>query len=243
MEERKVLHGSRWQSIGGDITHKVVKTTDNITPKVVKITDAVADEGTSDLLEPEQGEEEMADALNDDFLVDIPDIPMPDEDTKDVDLVKDEVDVAFKLAFIGVGQGGGRIAESFYKLGYRRVCCINTNSQDLSGIDIPLENKLVMDVGHGGAGKDPSKGEAAAKQYHEDIYDIMRRSFGRDFDRILVCIGSGGGTGSGACNHVIDTAHEIASSFKIEGEGKPPSVGVIVSMPKVTEGGKVNANA
>src|SRR5210317_1787617 len=31
--------------------------------------------------------------------------------------------------------------------------------------------------------------------------------------------------------------------MKIEAEGKPPAVGCIASMPKVTEGGKVNANA
>ena len=42
-------------------------------------------------------------------------------------------DVAFKMAFVGIGQGGGRIAETFYKQGYRRVVAINSAMEDLQG--------------------------------------------------------------------------------------------------------------
>lgn len=174
-------------------------------------------------------------------IVDIPDIPMPEGGVPDSEIVKEDLNVAFKLAFVGIGQGGSRIAESFWKLGYRRVCCINTNSQDLAGIAIPAANKLVMDIGHGGAGKDPEKGTAAAKKYWEDIYDLMRRSFGRQFDRIFVCVGGGGGTGSGGCLPVIEIAHELAAAMKLPLD--ITSVGAIVSLPKVAEGGKVNANS
>ena len=45
---------------------------------------------------------------------------------------------------------------------------------------------------------DMEKGEQAAKEFYEDVYDLMRRSFGNDFDRILVCVGAGGGTGGGS---------------------------------------------
>ena len=66
-------------------------------------------------------------------------IPPPQKDeTKKV--IEDEVDVAFNFAFLGAGQGGSRIAENFYKLGYRRTAVINTAQQDLNSID--LENKL-----------------------------------------------------------------------------------------------------
>jgi len=226
--KRRVLHGSHHQFI--EVDDEKIENDEKV------------QEGEQEMAKKNTGEE-VEITLDDGFLVDIPDIPMPEDDIEDKSKVEDEVEVAFKMAFIGIGQGGGRIAESFYKLGYRRICCINTNSQDLSGIDIPEENKLIMDVGHGGAGKDPAKGESAVKQYHEDVYDLMRRSFGSDIDRIMVCVGAGGGTGSGGCNHVIAIAHEMAASLKMEGEGKPPAVGVIVSLPKVTEGGKVNANA
>jgi len=173
----------------------------------------------------------------------VPNIPMP-ADVEEREVVHDECDVAFKFAFIGAGQAGARMVETFYKLGYRRVCAINTNSQDLTAINIPEENKLVMDIGEGGAGKEPEKGKQAVKQYYEDVYDLMKRSFGKDWERILICIGAGGGTGSGSVETLVDISHDIAESFKLEGgPGQPPVVGVLVSMPQSGEGQKVNYNA
>ena len=55
----------------------------------------------------------------------------------------------FKFGFIGAGQGGSRIAETFHDLGYRRIGVINTAQQDLNTIN--LKNKLC--IGEGGAGK------------------------------------------------------------------------------------------
>lgn len=223
-DKKQVLHGSRMQHVGEESD----EPTD---------TNPVSDIITSS----ETEENPMSDdIINDDFLMDI---PMPDEEAVESDIVEDEFDSAFKLAFVGCGQGGSRIAESFYKLGYRRVCCINTTDQDLKGIKIPEENKLIIGEGHGGAGKNPENGQTAAQGSYEDIYDLMRKSFGKEFDRIIVCVGSGGGTGTGSCETVIDIAIEIAKSFKVQAEDGKPAVGVIASMPKVTEGGKVNANA
>lgn len=173
-----------------------------------------------------------------DNLVSLPDIPIPETSEVDAEIVEDEMPVAFKFGFIGAGQAGSRIAYSLYKLGYRRVCCVNTNAQDLAGIDIPEENKLVMDIGEGGAGKDPAKGKKAAEKYRDDIYDLMRRSFGKDFDRIFVCVGAGGGSGSGTAATTINIAREMCDVMKIEN-----TVGAIVSLPKINEGKTVNANA
>jgi cell division GTPase FtsZ len=228
MTKKRVLHGSRYQFVN---------------EKGEEVSEETEQEGEQDMAKKQPVKTPVEEPLDDGFVIDIPDIPMPEEQLEDKSIITDEVDVAFKMAFVGIGQGGGRIAESFWKLGYRRVCCINTNSQDLSGVTIPEENKLVMDIGHGGAGKDPSKGAKSVSQYHEDIYDLMRRTFGSEFDRIMVCIGAGGGTGSGGGNELIEIAREMADSAKIQEDGSAPAVGVIVSLPKATEGGKVNANA
>jgi len=187
----------------------------------------------------------------DDFMVDVPDIPMPEENAGvSTEIIEDEFyesdsnpGTAFKFAFVGCGQGGSRIAESFWKLGYRRVCCINTTNQDLKGIDIPEENKLVIGEGEGGAGKNPENGRRIASDCYDDIYDLIRRSFGKDFDRIFVCVGAGGGTGSGSADVVIEVSHDVARNLKKESDGGQTIVGAICSMPKVNEGGKVNANA
>ena len=61
-----------------------------------------------------------AEAFTDDDLgVDIPDIPLPSEAPPEAK-VEDKFDSAYKFAIVCVGQGGSRLAETFWKLGYRR---------------------------------------------------------------------------------------------------------------------------
>jgi len=165
------------------------------------------------------------------------DIPIPPE-TSTTDEVEDTFafDTAFKFSFVGVGQGGSRIAESFYKLGYRRVAAINTTLQDLTAISIPNANKL--DIGGGGAGKDPSVASAAIEDKDEDVYDVLKRAWGRDTDYAIVCLGAGGGTGAGATTKVIEIARRL-----MEENGRPIRVGVIVALPKNSEGQKPAKNA
>ena len=88
-----------------------------------------------------------------DLGIDLPDIPLPDDDPVEEGVTDDFNDAAFNFAIVGVGQGGSRLAESFWNLGYRRVGIINTAQQDLSLIKIPEANKLL--IGDGGAGKNP----------------------------------------------------------------------------------------
>jgi cell division GTPase FtsZ len=164
----------------------------------------------------------------------VPDIPMPPEVDAAQGEVKDETDAAFKFAFIGSGQGGSRLAQTFFKLGYRRVCAINTAEQDLATIDLP--NKLL--IGNGGAGKDPKLAKSLLEARKEDVLDFMSRSFGPVFDRIFVCVGAGGGTGAGTVLDLVDTAAELQESLKIKSK-----VGVVVALPKNSEGARVCHNA
>lgn len=147
-----------------------------------------------------------------------------------------DYDVAFKFAFVGVGQGGSRIAESFHGAGYRRVCAINTTGQDLSAIKLGGDRKL--DLGGAGAGKDPDKGAAAIAGRSQDVRDLFSRSFGPDVDHIFVCFGAGGGTGAGAYAAVI-----VAASAYMAEIGRPVRVGVIMALPKDAEGARPAANA
>lgn len=169
-----------------------------------------------------------------DFDVNVPEIPLPA--TNEVVEVKDEFEGGFKFAFVGAGQGGGRIAQTFYKLGYRRICAVNTAQQDLATLDIP--NKMCLGTS-GGAGKNPIVAKAAFKEHKEDVLDFMRRSFGPSLDRIFVCAGAGGGTGAGTVVQLVDTAVELQKSLRCPNE----KVGVIVALPKLAEGKRVAANA
>jgi len=183
--------------------------------------------------------EEQVKNLYDEQSVDISlpsEILMPEPPQKEeVKEIKDECDVAFKFGFVGAGQGGSRIAETFHRLGYRKIAAINTAQQDLNTIN--LENKLC--IGAGGAGKNPAYAEKVFSEKREDTLDFLRYSFGESLDRIFICAGAGGGTGAGLVCPLVSTAKEIQETI-----GAPTNkVGVILALPKKSEGKKVNENA
>tara|TARA_R100000005_G_C4980401_1_gene190301 strand:+ start:25 stop:1329 length:1305 start_codon:yes stop_codon:yes gene_type:complete len=177
----------------------------------------------------------------DDYAVDVPDIPIPDDEPEG-NSIEDEFEGAYKFAVVGVGQGGSRIAQTFWNLGYRRVAIINTAKQDLDPIDMPTENKLL--IGGDGAGKKPEIAEEIFNAHREDILDFLKRTFGDEFDRVLVCAGAGGGTGAGGCSVVIEVAHDLCESLGVEtrGEGSVAKVGAIVALPSKAEGNRVASN-
>jgi len=190
--------------------------------------------------EPNQ-EEKSSDIVksmyDESFDISMEDLMIPDvqEEATKGNIVEDKVEGAFKFCFLGAGQGGSRIAESFNKKGYERVAVINTAEQDLNTINV--KNKLL--IGEGGAGKDP---EVARKLYAEkenDILDFIRYSFGEEFDRIFVCVGGGGGTGSGLATSLVDASKEVCEAMKLA----TSKVGMILTLPKNSEGRGVCNNA
>ena len=186
----------------------------------------------------EQKQEEQIQALYGEAEVDIsmPEIPMPEPEPEKKTEGKDEIDVAFNFAFIGAGQGGSRIAETFHQLGYRKTAAINTAMQDLNTLKL-IENKLC--IGDGGAGKDPKVAEELFNKKAEDVLDFMKYSFGEELDRIIISVGAGGGSGAGMMEPLVYAAKELQESVKSSAK----QVGVILALPKASEGRKVNANA
>lgn len=170
------------------------------------------------------------------FDVTVPDIPMPQ--TQEAPEIKDEFDAGFKFAFVGAGQGGGRIAAAFHKLGYRRVCAVNTAAQDLATLNLPEKVKMCLGTS-GGAGKNPAVAKAAFMDRKEDVLDHLKRSFGPKIDRVFVCAGLGGGTGAGTAVQLVDTAVELQKSMRCASE----KVGMVVALPKLAEGKRAAANA
>ena len=135
---------------------------------------------------------------------------------------------AFNMAFIGAGEAGGRIVETFYGLGYRRLAAINGGDE----INQLPKEIAALDLRTGGAGKDPQLGAAQIRDRDEEIFELMTRGFGKDPDFILVCAGFGGGTGGGAAPRLIDIARQY-----MEDRGKDPArVGAIVTLPHHAEG-------
>jgi len=173
-----------------------------------------------------------------DNAVDLPDIEIGSKSEGYSYIAEaDAKSLAIKFGVIGTGQGGARLADIFYQIGYRRVCAINTTSQDFLGLTLPAANQKVLQ-GQGGAGKDPAKGWESLKNSQEDVLNLMRHSFGEDIERIMICVGAGGGTGSGSAIPLFKLAKYYLANL-----GKPEKVGMIVTLPKRTEGGRVQANA
>jgi cell division GTPase FtsZ len=144
-------------------------------------------------------------------------------------------DVAFNMAFLGSGQGGARLASSFYGLGYRRVGLFNTAESDFQGLPEEIQRHTLP---LGGAAKDARFAEQALVGHEEEIWDLLQRSWGNDTDYGLICVGLGGGTGSGTSGRLVQIAREY-----MESKGKQPRVGVIASIPSPTEGQQVCRNA
>jgi cell division protein FtsZ len=134
-------------------------------------------------------------------------------------------DPAFKMGIIGVGQCGNNLAQAFHRIGYRRVLLVNTAQTDLDAIEDQIA-KLPIDKQ--GAGKDPAIGKERVEARATQIRSGMLREFGEDFEKIIVCIGLGGGTGSGGGPVVVKIAKEIIK----ERSGNPAKdVIVIVTLP------------
>lgn len=132
------------------------------------------------------------------------------------------------LGFIGIGQCGGNIANEFAKLGYKAVA-INTSLTDLEKLEhIHKNNRLLINFGLQGAGKNPEIGRAAFEEHIEEVMHLLEQVFGNEHDMIFVCAGLGGGTGSG----IAPVLSQILTEQGF-------TVGMIVTIPSDIESAKV----
>lgn len=143
--------------------------------------------------------------------------------------------VGFDMAFVGTGQGGSRIANAFYDLGYGRVAVFNTTDMDFKGLadEIPKLN-----LGVGGAAKDAAFAADQIRGRQEEVWDLLTRGWGSVLDYALVCASLGGGTGSGTAPQLVQIARRYMEQL-----GRPPKVGAIVALPAAGEGQQQCRNA
>lgn len=146
-----------------------------------------------------------------------------------------DYEVAFRFAFLGAGQGGGRIANAFYNIGYRRVAVFNTTDSDFNGLAADIQ-KLTLKTG--GSAKDTELARRSLSGREEEVRDLLTKAWGDDVDVALVCVSLGGGTGSGTAPELVRIARQY-----LKDQGKPARVGAIVSLPNRAEGFQVCRNA
>ena len=177
---------------------------------------------------------DAASQSNDIVELELPSIPETQEE--EIKEIKDRDPVGFKFGFIGAGQGGGKIVESFHQAGYVRVAVINTADQDLLPLNVPNKFKFGNQQG---AGKNKQIAKSAFVDQREDVVDFIKTSIGTDVDRIFVVVGAGGGTGAGVCTELTKTVKAYQETIKASSQ----KVGLILALPKLSEGKKVSHNA
>jgi len=146
---------------------------------------------------------------------------------------QDQVAGSVRYAWLGAGQCGGRLVKAFYDLGYRKLMAVNTTRRDLDLLDVPAGQKLLMDIGAEGAGKDMDRGRGAVDQYDQEILHRMEEVFGHEADHIMVCFGAGGGTGSGSAAGLVELARRYVRSIGLKDPAR--RVGVMMTLPTAGE--------
>ena len=171
------------------------------------------------------------------FAASIPDLPLedfePDIETVE-DEVEDEANGALTYAFVGAGQGGGRMAKAFFDLGYTKTLAVNTAKNDLNLLDLPEDHKFYIDHGGDqGAGKDQTKAAIAFESREQEIFNKFKSIIGENVDRIIICAGVAGGSGGGSVVPLVNLAKKY---FTYVGrEDASERVGVIASLPTTGE--------
>ena len=163
------------------------------------------------------------------------------------------------IAVVGLGQGGGKMAVEFNRLGHY-VSLYNTCKEDLDNAEETLkyignENyKVVKFEGYDGARKDREIGLQAVKDnldlLEDELVDDVKL---QEVDFVWITAALGGGTGSGSVpavakilsSHVRDKKR-IGVKYNKDGTIKDfgqPTLGVIVAMPDQSSkhGMKLNA--
>ena len=144
-------------------------------------------------------------------MITIPDLPLenfevPAEGVGSTLGIKNEYEGSHDFGVIGSGQCGGRLAKSFYDIGYKKTIALNTALADLNPLELPAVHKVRIGSLEG-SGKDMDKGGAAAEESAQLIFDKMKAVFGT-VDKIIICVGFGGGTGAGSCPVLIGLARK-----------------------------------
>jgi len=118
-------------------------------------------------------------------------------------------DTFARIKVVGVGGGGSNAVNRMIEEGLNGVefISINTDAQALLLSNAPRRIRIGDKLTRGlGAGGNPEKGQKAAEESQEELYESMRGS-----DMVFITAGMGGGTGTGAAPVVAQIAKELGA--------------------------------
>jgi cell division protein FtsZ len=147
-----------------------------------------------------------------------------------IEITRSTSSAAPAVKVFGLGGAGGNIVDRLILDGFdpNLAVTLNTDLQALNGSVAPTKLHLGKLTTRGlGTGGDPELGYAAAEEAVEDIGQMVDRA-----DMVFLCVGLGGGTGSGAAPLVAHLARKAGAT-----------VIALVTLPFVFEGKRRAAQA
>jgi cell division protein FtsZ len=127
-----------------------------------------------------------------------------------IELTRSFSSAAPAVKVFGLGGAGGNVVDRLILDGFdpNLTVALNTDLQALNGSVSPTKVHLGKLTTRGlGTGGDPELGYAAAEEAVEDVSHIVDRS-----DLIFLCVGLGGGTGSGAAPLIAHLARKSGAT-------------------------------
>lgn len=138
---------------------------------------------------------------------------------------------SIRFGWIGTGKCGGRLVEAFRKLGYTKTVAVDTSAEDLNALNLPRRQKFHMDIGQENEGNDIACGREAIETCGHDLFGRMEEIFDDQVDHLMICLGAGGGTGSGSAPGLIELALNYTRLLRFQ---KPHQrVGVLMALPSI----------
>jgi len=122
---------------------------------------------------------------------------------------KSELEGLPPIKVVGVGGGGCNAVTRI--MGERvpgvQLVAVNTDAQALAHTEAHLRIRIGEKLTKGlGVGGDPAKGQRAAEESRDEVYDAIRGA-----EMVFVTAGMGGGTGTGASPVVAEVARETGA--------------------------------
>ncbi len=166
--------------------------------------------------------------------LDIEDLDIDEIEESQKDELKDDAGGSLTYGIVGSGQGGGRMAKAFYDLGYTKTVAFNLAESDLKFLELPDRHKHHLKFeGSQGAGKNHEFSQKAFETKSQEIFNKFKEIFGNDIDRIMICVGVGGGTGGGSVMQLLKVAKKYFTYIGVDNPNE--RVGVIASLPTTGE--------
>lgn len=149
--------------------------------------------------------------------------------------VSPAIETFAQIKVVGVGGAGGAAINRMVEAGVHGVefIAINTDAQALHHSKAETKIHIGHETTRGlGAGADPTQGQKAAEESHDDIKAALDGA-----DMVFITIGAGGGTGSGAGHVVAKIAQDsnalvvgfATKPFAFEGEKRRENADIAIS--------------